>query len=90
VDLSGIVELAPRLAGLYTVGATGRSLVDATREGHAEYCETVENAVTRAVNRMKHGDVLLLSPGCASWDQFENYEVRGAAFCSLVTGRAVS
>ena len=84
VDLSGIVELAPRLAGLYTMGATGRSLVDATREGHAEFCETVENAVTRAVSRMKLGDVLLLSPGCASWDQFKNYEVRGAAFCSSV------
>ncbi|MEE8117596.1 MAG: cyanophycin synthetase, partial [Gemmatimonadales bacterium] len=87
VDLSGIVELAPRLAGLYTMGATGRSLVDATREGHAEFCETVENAVTRAVIRMKPGDVLLLSPGCASWDQFKNYEVRGAAFCSVVEGK---
>ncbi len=87
VDLSGIVELAPRLAGLYTMGATGRNLVDATREGHAEFCETVENAVTRAVSRMKPGDVLLLSPGCASWDQFKNYEVRGAAFCSVVEGR---
>ncbi len=86
VDLSGIVELAPRLAGLYTMGATGRSLAEATQEGHAEFCETVENAVTRAVTRMKQGDVLLLSPGCASWDQFENYEVRGAAFCSVVEG----
>ena len=84
VDLSGIVELAPRLAGLYTMGATGRGLVDATREGHAEFCETVEIAVGRAVNRMKPGDVLLLSPGCASWDQFKNYELRGAAFRTVV------
>jgi len=87
VDLSGIVELAPRLAGLYTMGATGQGLVDATRAGHAEFCETVENAVNRAVNRMKPGDVLLLSPGCASWDQFKNYEMRGEAFCSVVQGR---
>ena len=85
-DLSRIVELSPRLAGLYTMGATGRSLVDATGEGHAEFCETVENAVTRAVKRMKPGDVLLLSPGCASWDQFKNYEVRGATFCAVVEG----
>ena len=80
VDLAAIVELAPKLAGFYTMGATGRSLAEAVRGGHAEYCETVDNAVTRARARMKTGDVLLLSPGCASWDQFENYRQRGAAF----------
>ena len=84
IDLAAIVELAPRLAGLYTLGATGRSLVEAVRGGHAEYCETVENAVTRARARMKTGDVLLLSPGCASWDQFDNYQQRGTAFRASV------
>ncbi|MHC4127090.1 MAG: Mur ligase family protein [Planctomycetota bacterium] len=85
INLAAIVELAPRVAGLYTIGTTGRRLADAVAgEGHAEYCETLEAAAARAYGRMNAGDVLLLSPGCASWDQFENYVERGDAFCTWV------
>jgi UDP-N-acetylmuramoylalanine--D-glutamate ligase len=85
IDLSAIVELAPRVAGLYTIGTTGRTLAEAVAgNGHAEYCESLEAAAARAYGRMSAGDVLLLSPGCASWDQFDNYERRGDAFCTWV------
>ena len=82
-DLSPIAELSPDLGGLYTVGATGRDLAESAT-GHAEYCQTLETAAEHALKRMKKGDVLLLSPGCASWDQFDNYEQRGDAFCEWV------
>ncbi len=89
IDLSAIVELAPRVAGLYTVGATGRRLAEAAAgQGHARFCETLEHAAAEALARMKRGDVLLLSPGCASWDQYVNYEERGEAFCRWVAGQA--
>ncbi len=85
LDLSPIVELAPRLAGLYTIGATGRDLAAAVAgRAPATLCHTLEAAVEHATARGRRGEVLLLSPGCASWDQYDNYEQRGEAFCECV------
>ena len=87
LDLSSITDLASKLGGFYTIGAAGRALVEtaAARASSCEFCETLDTAVDRALSRMKRGDILLLSPGCASWDQFDNYENRGEAFVELVT-----
>ena len=51
---------------------------------HCEIVETLEHAVSRAYALAKPGDVVLLAPACASFDQFENFEARGDAFVSLV------
>ena len=79
-DLSPIANLGPRLAGLHAIGATGRSLTSKAGTYHG----TLERAVEAAVKAVRSGDVILLSPGCASWDQFANYEARGAAFARAV------
>ncbi|MBM4112394.1 MAG: UDP-N-acetylmuramoyl-L-alanine--D-glutamate ligase [Phycisphaerae bacterium] len=79
-DLSPIRALTPRLAGLYAIGATGSTLASA---GGA-LCGTLESAVAAAWSRARPGDSILLSPGCASWDQFRNYEERGRRFEALV------
>ncbi len=85
LDLSPIVELAPRLAGLYAIGATGPDLAEAIAgRAPATLCHTLEAAVEHATARGRRGEVLLLSPGCASWDQYDNYEQRGEAFCECV------
>jgi UDP-N-acetylmuramoylalanine--D-glutamate ligase len=44
---------------------------------------TLEQAMADARERAEPGDVILLSPACASFDQFENYEARGAEFRRL-------
>jgi len=81
VDLSAVRDLAPRLAGLYAIGATAPALADGPG---AFRCDTLEAAVRAAAERAREGDVLLLSPACASHDQFANYERRGEAFAALV------
>ena len=45
---------------------------------------TFEEAVYLAYQKSRSGDVVLLSPGCASQDMFKNYEERGRSFKALV------
>lgn len=84
IDLTKISMLAPTLAGLYTIGSTGRWIATAAHSQNAQYHQSLQNAVQSAVSAMKPGDILLLSPACASWDQFTNFEQRGHAFTQLV------
>lgn len=87
-DLSEVARLAPKLAGLYTIGKTGTTMAAIARQaggGDRTFeCGTLERAVREAMGRAKPGDVLLLSPACASWDQFTNFEFRGERFAQLV------
>jgi len=89
--------LAQAAAGVhvvYTVGTTGPRLAETIRrfteasppDSRVEVVEagTIDAAVAAALSRLRRGDVLLLSPGFASWDQFEHFERRGAAFVEAV------
>ncbi|MET0603306.1 MAG: UDP-N-acetylmuramoyl-L-alanine--D-glutamate ligase [Baekduia sp.] len=76
--------VARHCAGVYLIGAEAPSL-RAVLDGAAPLhdCETLDRAVAAARAAAKPGEVVLLSPACASYDQFDNFEARGEAFRQL-------
>lgn len=52
----------------------------------ATACETMQEALEKAMKIAKSGDVVLLSPACSSYDQFKNYEQRGDLFREACLG----
>lgn len=85
-DLAPLAGLAGRCAAVYTIGATGPTIAALARASGARVIEsaTLDAAITAAAAAAARGHAVLLSPGCASWDQFANYEERGRRFCDLV------
>jgi len=85
-DFTVLIDALTRVAHAYAIGATGSTIAGAAslRGARATNCETLERAIAQAHDRLRPGDILLLSPGCASWDQFVNFEERGDRFVELV------
>jgi UDP-N-acetylmuramoylalanine--D-glutamate ligase len=69
----------------YTIGEAG-PMFARLLEGQVpvEQCGELDKAVGAAAGAAKAGEVVLLSPACASFDQFRDYEARGAAFRAAV------
>jgi UDP-N-acetylmuramoylalanine--D-glutamate ligase len=81
--------LRQRVKRVYTIGAAAAK-IESQIEGAAEivHAETLENAVRRARESAVSGDVILLAPACASFDQFQSYEHRGRVFKEAVRALA--
>jgi UDP-N-acetylmuramoylalanine--D-glutamate ligase len=74
------------VAAAYTVGEAGPMFADLLEAAgvKVERCELISEAVRRARDAARAGDVVLLSPACASYDQFRDYEKRGTHFRQMV------
>jgi UDP-N-acetylmuramoylalanine--D-glutamate ligase len=76
---------AAKIRGVLTIGADAPAIAAAFQATHPVYaCETLEVAVKKAATLSSPGDTVLLSPACASYDQFKNFEHRGDTFKVLV------
>jgi UDP-N-acetylmuramoylalanine--D-glutamate ligase len=83
--------LCQRVKRVYTIGAAAakiESQIVSSASGNVEvvHAETLENALRKAHAAAQPGDVVLLAPACASFDQFKNYEQRGQVFKEIVQG----
>lgn len=83
--LGACADHIANIAAAYTVGEAG-PMFAGLLEGQVkvERCELISEAVRRASEAARAGDVVLLSPACASYDQFRDYEKRGHHFRQMV------
>jgi UDP-N-acetylmuramoylalanine--D-glutamate ligase len=81
-------ECAPHFGHVrkaYTIGEAGELFASLLSPHMAvAECETLERAVSEAAAEAESGDTVLLSPACASFDQFRDFEDRGDQFRALV------
>ena len=76
--------LRERAKAILTIGEDADKI--AAELGPVQACGTLASAVTKAREIARGGDTVLLSPACASYDQFRNFEDRGDQFKALVRG----
>ncbi|OEF86320.1 UDP-N-acetylmuramoyl-L-alanine--D-glutamate ligase [Vibrio breoganii] len=78
-------ELKPALASLDVelccFGADGKQLISLSE--NSVYFDSMQEAVTAIRHKAKAGDMVMLSPACASFDQFANFMQRGEVFTQL-------
>jgi UDP-N-acetylmuramoylalanine--D-glutamate ligase len=88
-DYSVLNELLrQRVKRVYTIGAAAVKIESQIKGVEIAHAETLENALRKADGVAQPGDVVLLAPACASFDQFKNYEHRGKTFKEIVRGLA--
>jgi UDP-N-acetylmuramoylalanine--D-glutamate ligase len=73
-----------RVKRVYTIGAAAAKIESQIKGGEIVSAGTLESAVRRAAAVAESGDIVLLAPACASFDQFRDYEHRGKTFKDVV------
>jgi len=76
--------LTERVQRVYTIGAAAAKIEAQASGTDIVNAGTLEAAVRRASEAATAGDIVLLAPACASFDQFDSYEHRGQVFKGLV------
>lgn len=77
--------LGKHVRAIFTIGKAGVQLKELLSPYYETYhVQHLQDAVTHAYEKAQVGDTVLFSPGCASFDQFENYRHRGEMFKEMI------
>ena len=75
---------------IYAIGSSAKKIYDYFHNTiSVEILDSLEASVIRAMEEADSGEVVLLSPACASFDMFDNYEQRGEVFKKVVESLSV-
>ncbi len=78
-----IESFGDKVKKLVLIGATAEKIADCAKaHGFTDYCfaDSLKEAMDICFEGAAPGDAVLLSPACASWDMYKNYEIRGDEF----------
>ena len=85
--LAGLYDQLENVKTAYLIGEDAdKFAIELDGKVPYEVCGQMDEAVNRAAMSADAGDVVLLSPACAAFDQYNNFEVRGDAFRAYVMG----
>ncbi len=75
---------------IYAIGSSAKKIYDYFQNSiSVEILDSLEASVIKAMEEADSGEVVLLSPACASFDMFDNYEQRGEVFKKVVESLSV-
>jgi UDP-N-acetylmuramoylalanine--D-glutamate ligase len=76
--------ISSRAKAVVLIGEAAEDIATVVKRAKVEHASSMEEAVNRAADLAEPGDVVLLSPGCASFDMFQSAEHRGDLFANAV------
>lgn len=82
--ITSLLHLLERVKHTYLIGEAAPEFAHTLSGYSVTQADTLERAVAEATHTAQPGDVVLFSPACASFDQFEDFEQRGNAFRRFV------
>jgi UDP-N-acetylmuramoylalanine--D-glutamate ligase len=82
--LDGLLPYLDHVAKAYVIGREADAFARQLGDADVQVCGTMAAAVTAAVADAEAGEVVLLAPACASFDQYDNFELRGEDFMACV------
>ncbi|MGR3503670.1 UDP-N-acetylmuramoyl-L-alanine--D-glutamate ligase [Pseudaestuariivita sp.] len=82
--LGALADETGNVTKAYVIGREAAQFAMGLAGVDTEVCTTMERAVAAAMSEAKPGDTVLLAPAAASFDQYDNFELRGDAFVAAV------